>query len=64
MRKPPAGERGGVFSHFVSVPDVYPISVTVSRDIFLCALAIFNRGAKDIDNKRLTYRRIGSAALA
>lgn len=31
-KKPPAWERGGfVRTHFVSVPDVYPISVTMSR---------------------------------
>ncbi len=31
-KKPPAWERGGfVRAHFVSVPDVYPISVTMSR---------------------------------
>jgi hypothetical protein len=48
----------------VSVPDVYRISATMSRDIFLYALAIFNRGMKGIDGKRLTYRRIGQAALA
>lgn len=35
-------------SHFVTVPDVYPISVTVSRTNFLDMFSIFKRGMKGI----------------